>query len=113
MEGWLKSFTFYCAIISLAFVLTFLFYLTNDATYLAQCIVVPAIIKALPRETLEIMTGNLLGDGGIHYPNLKRDGKPSGNPRYGMTMAAAVHNFISTLFTRVYAQYSTSTGLIS
>lgn len=38
----------------------------------------------------------------------KRNGKASGNARYEMTMAAAVHYYISVLFNIVYGQYSAS-----
>ena len=85
--------------------------LAEDAFICIHHFSIPAIISTLPRSTIETMTGNLLGDGGIHYPNLKRNGKATGNARFGMTMAAAVHNYISTLFNSVYAQYSTPTGL--
>jgi formate hydrogenlyase subunit 3/multisubunit Na+/H+ antiporter MnhD subunit len=72
---------------------------------------IPGIITSLPRATLETITGNLLGDGGIQYSNFKRDGKVSGNARYGMTMAAAVFNYMNDLFNSTYAQFSTLTGL--
>ena len=71
----------------------------------------PALVAALPQNTLETITGNLLADGGISYSNLKRDGKITGNARYSMTMAATAHFYILQLFNNTYAQYS-STGLI-
>jgi hypothetical protein len=54
------------------------------------------------------MTGNLLGDGCIRYPNLGRDGRPTGNTRYEMTMATAALGYMSMLYDQVYAQYSSS-----
>ena len=68
----------------------------------------PAILLALPRKTLETMTGNMLGDGSIGYPNLGRDGEPKGNARYGMTMSAKVKAYLQSLFDTIYAQYSNS-----
>jgi hypothetical protein len=110
MEGFL-CIILCIVIISLALLLAPFANGIYDVSTLAQCSAIPAIVKALPRATLETMTGNLLGDGGIFYPNLSHDGKASGNPRYEMTIAATVHNFINTLFNAVYAQYATDSGL--
>jgi hypothetical protein len=111
MEGFLKYIILCIPIISLVLLLPSLAYGGYEAHTLAQCSAIPAIVKGLPRATLETMTGNILGDGGIFYSNISRDGKASGNPRYEMTMAAAVYNYINTLFHTVYAEYSTDSGL--
>lgn len=65
---------------------------------------IPVILMTLPRRTLEVLTGNMLGDGGIRYPNIARDGKASGNARYGMTMSSAAYDYLMTLFNEIYAQ---------
>lgn len=68
----------------------------------------PPILAALPRATLEVITGNQLGDGSLRYPNFGRDGGPSGNARYEMTMSAAAYQYMLALYNNVYALYSAS-----
>lgn len=76
--------------------------------YEADLLTIPAVLVALPQETLHAMTGNLLGDGSIRYPNLGRDKQPSGNTRYEMTMSAAALGYMTMLYNRVYAPFSAS-----
>lgn len=68
----------------------------------------PLIVTSIPRHTLEAMTGNMLGDGYIGYPNLNRDGKASGNARYAMTMAIKFHSYMLWLFNNIYSIFSIS-----
>ena len=44
--------------------------------------VLPVSLLTLPRKTLDTITGNMLGDGSIRYPNLGRDNIARGNARY-------------------------------
>jgi hypothetical protein len=52
------------------------------------------LVFSLDRKTLEVITGNMLGDGNIRYPNFTRDGKITGNPRYSMIMGLKVYNYL-------------------
>ena len=45
------------------------------------------ILLSLPKETLHTITGCMLGDGHIRYPNLAQDGVAKGNARYEMTLS--------------------------
>lgn len=56
---------------------------------------------------MEIITGNLLGDGSLRYSNFKRDGKIRGNARYEMTMSAKVYPYLLHLREDVYKEYTT------
>lgn len=67
---------------------------------------VPVVLSSLPRKSLETMTGNMLGDGSVGYPNFAREGKASGNARYAMTMSAKAHDYLLSLASGVYSQYS-------
>lgn len=71
----------------------------------------PLSLSSLPSRTLEIISGNMLGDGGIGYPNFSRDKKASGNARYAMTMSARTKSYMLHLLEVVYTPYSLS-GLI-
>lgn len=68
----------------------------------------PVALQAVPRKTLDTITGNMLGDGYIGYSNLGRDGSARGNARYGMTMAAKVYDYMLSLYNSTYAQFSKS-----
>lgn len=69
---------------------------------------IPVVLAALPTQTLHAMTGNLLGDGSIRYPNFGRDNRASGNARYEMTMGAAALGYMTILYDTIYANYSSS-----
>lgn len=68
---------------------------------------VPAVLLSIPRATLETMTGNMLGDGYVGYPNHGRDGKASGNARFAMTMSAKAYGYLLSLANGIYGQFST------
>lgn len=68
---------------------------------------IPAVLLSLPRATLETMTGNMLGDGYVGYPNHGRDGKASGNARFAMTMSAKAYSYLLSLANGIYGQFST------
>jgi len=48
--------------------------------------ILPPILTTIPKETLNIITGNMLGDGSIQYNKILKNGKVKGNAKYGMTM---------------------------
>lgn len=79
-----------------------------DHTFSTYTFALPPILAALPPRVLETMTGNMLGDGGIGYPNMSRDRVARGNARYGMTMSTAGYPYMLELFTNIYALYSSS-----
>ena len=70
--------------------------------------ILPPILALLPKNVLHTITGNMLGDGGIGYSNLKRDRIASGNARYGMTMDTYSYDYINFLFNTIYYNYSKS-----
>lgn len=69
-------------------------------------------MASIPIKEQEVITGYMLGDGSIRYPNLLRDGEARGNARYEMSMSAKAQGFHVSLFNSTYAQYSTSKGLL-
>lgn len=106
MEGWL-----YISIITLVIptCLMIAFMTVQDTHgYATMSASVPPLLLSLPRKTLEVFTGNILGDGSVRYPNFSRDRKASGNARYEMTMSAAAYGYVMSLYETVYAQYSSS-----
>jgi succinate dehydrogenase hydrophobic anchor subunit len=109
MEGWALTFILvYTTVISMIFVLFIDTIGTMDHYQLA----LPPLMASIPIKELEVMTGNMLGDGSIRYPNLRRDGEARGNARYEMTMSAKAQGYMESLFNGTYAQYSTSKGLL-
>jgi len=104
MEG--KLIIFYFTIIACAGLLLTHFFINQDYNIYLMSLPVP--LTVLPRKTLEIMSANLLADGGIRYPNISRDGKASGNARYSMTMKASVVCYLQWLYDNVYSTFSTS-----
>jgi hypothetical protein len=63
---------------------------TSNIDHVTDLLTMPAVLAALPRQTLDAMTGNLLDDGCIRYPNMARNKGPSGNARYEMTTIGLV-----------------------
>jgi len=84
-----------------------LFVLVPHDTTMIYMSSVPTVLLGLPRATLETMTGNMLGDGSVGYPNFARDGKASGNARYAITMSAKAYNYLLSLANGVYSKFST------
>lgn len=95
-------------LIALLVALCFKFTISIDNQHDIYMQSLPAILLNMPRKSLETITGNLLGDGSIVYPNFSRDRKASGNARYGMTMAAKSYDYMSALYQSVYQPYSAS-----
>jgi hypothetical protein len=66
----------------------------------------------LDKKQLNIITGNMLGDGSINYPNRTRDtkrgkkGLSTGNPQYKITIDAYSYDYIMFLYKEVYSQFS-------
>ena len=105
MEG--NFITVYC-IMGVTVIFTLSFPLTGlDYILIAG---IPSILSNLPRQTLEVISANLLGDGCIRFPNSLRNGKLSGNARYEMTMSAKVLGYMQHLYDTIYGQFSI-TGL--
>jgi hypothetical protein len=65
------------------------------------------ILLALPRHTLELFTGNMLGDGSVRYPNFSRDRKitSNSNARYSMSMAVAGFEYMKSLYDQTYGEF--------
>ena len=68
---------------------------------------VPPILKSLPEKTLQIITGNLLGDGSLLLSK-NRAGKYAGEARYSMTLDSYSLNYMNHLYEEIYGQYCTS-----
>lgn len=100
MEGYDKKIILNI-LISVIFVVLYDMSLFHDI-YCAGCIGVSTI----PKKHLEIMTGNLLGDGGIGYSS--KEVKPNHNPRFGITLDTYSLPYLQHLFDRVYGIYSKS-----
>lgn len=82
-----------------------MFFVLDDAMMTSMSSV-PTVLLSLPRATLETMTGNMLGDGSVSYPNFARNGKASGNARFAMTMSAKAYHYLLSLANGVYSQFS-------
>lgn len=82
--------------------LNFQFYSNN-----IKQLILPAIILDLPKETLNIITGNMLGDGSITR-KFSNKGKIIGNAKFGMTLDAYSLSYITHLYDKVYKQFSSS-----
>jgi hypothetical protein len=65
---------------------TLISYMDQTISYEVSLATLPTVLQAIPRTTLDTITGNLLGDGSIGYSNLSRDGAAQGNARYGMRL---------------------------
>ena len=77
-----------------------------DDSIITQMTVVPVMLSSLSRKSLETMTGNMLGDGSVGYPNFARNGKASGNARFAMTMSVKAYGYLLSLANGVYSQFS-------
>lgn len=66
----------------------------------------PAILLTVDREKLEVMTGNILGDGSIRSP--KKDGTVAPRARYCITMKAAYEPYIRFLRDNTYRSFGAS-----
>lgn len=64
------------------------------------------LLLSLPKPTLHAITGNMLGDGAIQYPNFSRDKKITGNARYAMTMSITAQSYMEDLYNTVYKPYT-------
>ena len=108
MEGWALKLVYVMSLIILTAYMA-----TNTIEVINFCqMAMPPILASMPRKDLETMTGNMLGDGSIRYPNLGRDGVARGNARYEMTMSAAAHGYMQALYDNTFLQYSTMRGLV-
>lgn len=83
--------------ILMGLVLITLTLMTHAVNHVADVLTIPVVLATMPHQTLHAMIGNLLGDGSIRYPNLARNGGPSGNTRYEMTMATAALGYMTML----------------
>lgn len=63
---------------------------------------------SIPKETLHIFTGNMLDDGAIQYKKVFKNGKVTGNAKFGMTMDTYSLNYLNNLYQTVYGQFSSS-----
>jgi hypothetical protein len=72
--------------------------------------ILPLLLTIIPKEKLNIITGNMLGDGSISYKKVFENGKIKGNAKYGMTMVTYSLNYLNHLYERVYKEFC-STGI--
>ena len=108
MEGWHYKFKVIFIIIFIFLIyylinkLDFQFYSNN-----IKHLILPVIISELPKEILQKITSNMLGDGSINR-NLSNKGKIIGNAKFGMTLNAYSLKYITHLYDKVYKQFSSS-----
>lgn len=111
MEGWAN--TFKLVIVTTLIILFILVTSSSEIILPDVCqSALPPILASMSRKDLETITGNMLGDGSIRFPNLRRDGEARGNARYEMTMSAKVYAYLQSLYDTTYAQFSGQTGLL-
>src|SRR5580704_17665001 len=96
-------------------VIVILFFIYNDfnsnivnSNIEEYCSILPPILYTIPKETLHIIRGNMLGDGSIQYNNISIKSKPKENAKYGMTMDTYSLNYLNHLYENVYGQFSLS-----
>jgi hypothetical protein len=75
-----------------------------------KCIENDDILSNTPKEILEIITGNLLGDGSLRKPapNINSLIVSKANASYSMTLSVKGYNYLVYLYNKVYAQFSSS-----
>jgi LAGLIDADG DNA endonuclease family len=68
------------------------------------------ILFSIPKETLEIITGNLLGDGSLRRPkpNTRIGLESEAKASFSMTLSVKGYNYMVYLYDKVYAQFSSS-----
>jgi hypothetical protein len=70
--------------------------------------ILPPLLTTIPKDTLHIITGNMLGDGSIQYKKVLSNGKVIGNAKYGMTIDTYSLNYLNHLYETVYKSFSSS-----
>ncbi len=68
------------------------------------------LLSTIPRETLEIIIGNLLGDGCLIRKSIALDriNQSKAQAYFAMTMSAKSYNYMLHLYSKVYAQFNPS-----
>lgn len=69
---------------------------------------IPLILKSVSKPKLEVITGNMLGDGCIRFSHKNEEGKGTGNAHYCMTLSVKSYNYMLDLYNEVYKSYSLS-----
>ena len=70
---------------------------------------IPPLLMNLPKETLHIITGNMLGDGSIIANKRTKGNVVAGNAKYGITLDAYSLNYLNYLLDKVYGQFCSKT----
>lgn len=78
---------------------------TMDTSEISM-MVLPPLVASMPKDTLSVVTGNMLGDGCIRRTGHKREGQPTGNARFEMNKATAslAHHYAT--YVNYYKAYS-------
>lgn len=105
MEG-LKIKIFYMYFSIFIFISLYDNYYYDNLLNIQQLYLLP-IFKTIPKSTLHIITGNMLGDGSIR---INKNNNLIGEAKYTMTMDVYSLNYLNHLFEKIYGQYS-STGI--
>jgi hypothetical protein len=108
MEG-LKGITNFIFFVLFAYFFFFLINNTESSIEIYKS-TLPLILKFIPKEKLNIITGNMLGDGSIQFAKNNK-GLYTGEAKYAMTLDAYSINYLNHLFDAVYGEYSSS-GII-
>lgn len=79
--------------------------LTDPSSFISMS-TLPFLVSQMPKDTLHVLTGNVLGDGCLRRTGRKMDGKPTGNARFEMNKAKLSYNHHLETFNAHYKRYS-------
>jgi len=108
MEGNLSKIKLFLFIIIISFLYLNILYSILNYNINVYCLTIPPFLLQIPKNTLHIITGNMLGDGSIQYKKVLKNGKVIGNAKFSMTMDTYSLNYLNHLYQTVYGQFSLS-----
>ena len=106
MEGRLIKIKILFYFIFIIFIYLYFIYKNLDYNINIYYSILPPILTTISKEILNIITGNMLGDGSIQYNKVLKNGQV--NAKYGMTMDIYSLNYLKYLYDTVYGQFSLS-----
>jgi len=105
MEGKLRKIKLFLFIIIISFYIYNFLYSNLDYNINLYYSTIPPSLLSIPKETLHIITGNMLGDGAIQYKKVLKFGKVIGSAKFSMTMDTYSLNYLNHLYQTVYSQF--------
>lgn len=115
MEGFLSKYIYIiiCFLLILYIFLDLLLYNKGGIDFsvniklFAECSVIPVSVLPLPKNIMDPLIGNLLGDGHLGYNNKNKEGKYTGNVWYSMTLKSKEYTYY--LWGQIYSPICTAT----